>query len=404
MSSQSAEKESLESKREMYETMGMMRHEGPIGGLWTFNAEYGYLEAVLRGFRSGFLKDFEYRQIQQCENLEDIKLALGDTDYLNVLQQQQILTPDIMVNKCRDKYVAEFKYLQSQATGALSTFLEFITYEHLIKSISFVISSLIKGSDVETLLPKCHPLGRSPHLKQIMTFENFENADGLVELYRTVLVDTPVAGYFEKYFNSELKSEEKKDVHDIQKVYNEVEIDIITNMIEKLWLEDFYAYTQSLGGETALIMKELLEFEADKRAINITLNSFMSNLNDPQHRATRQSLYCSFGTLYPDATMKEFSTVSNMQALAQKLEPYPVFRELLRRGQDPGTSFQDQLLAHEVKLNRAAFDGQSHFAAFYAFTKLKAQEERNLRHIFNCIHQRREAKDIRWINIFTHKA
>ncbi len=92
------------------------------------------------------------------------------------------------VNKCRDKFVAEFKYLQSQATGALSTFLEFVTYEHLIKSISFVISSLIKGADVELLLPKCHPLGRSPHLKQIMTFENFENADGLVELYRTVRV------------------------------------------------------------------------------------------------------------------------------------------------------------------------------------------------------------------------
>ncbi len=62
-----------------------------------FNAEYGYLEAVLRGFRSGFLKDSEYRQICQCENLEDVKLALGDTDYLNVLQNQAILTPDIMV-------------------------------------------------------------------------------------------------------------------------------------------------------------------------------------------------------------------------------------------------------------------------------------------------------------------
>ncbi len=106
----------------------MMRHEGPIGSLWTvralhciafyiktervtgfdvwsvvglqFNADYGYLEAVLRGFRSGFLKDVEYRQICQCENLEDVKLALGDTDYLNVLQNQAILTPDIMVYQC----------------------------------------------------------------------------------------------------------------------------------------------------------------------------------------------------------------------------------------------------------------------------------------------------------------
>ena len=54
---------------------------------------------------------------------------------------------------------------------------------------------------------------------------------------------------------------------------DEVEIDIITNTLQKLWLEDFYRYTQSLGGETAIIMKELLEFEADRRAISITINS-----------------------------------------------------------------------------------------------------------------------------------
>ncbi len=63
----------------------------------------------------------------------------------------------------------------------------------------------LSGADAETLLSKCLPLGSSPHLRSIMTFENFDNSDGLVELYRTVLVDTPVAPYFEKYFNSEVR-------------------------------------------------------------------------------------------------------------------------------------------------------------------------------------------------------
>jgi len=203
---------------------------------------------------------------------------------------------------------------------------------------------------------------------------------------------------------SAFQEKTKKDAHHIQNVYNETEIDVIDNMLQKLWLEDFYVYTQSLGGETAIVMKELLEFEADKRAIAITLNSFMSNLNDPDQRVTRKALYCNFGSLYPEATQKEFMTVGNMQQLAQKLEAYPVFRELLRRAQsESNTSFLDQLLMFEVKLNRAAFDGQSHFAAFYAYCKLKTQEERNLRHIFSCIFQKRDAKDIRWINIFTSK-
>jgi len=389
-----------ENKRELFESQNLVRKEGPIGGLLTFNAEYGFLEAVLRGFKSGFLRDNEYRQLCNCDNLEDVKLSLGDTDYLNVLQSQAKLTPDIIANKCRDKFVAEFQFLRSQAVGQLSSFLEFITYEFLIHSISLIISSIIKGANVEELIQKCHPLGRSPQLKAIMTFDNFENADGLVELYRTVLVETPVAPYFEQYFSSNLKTDSPG--REIQKVYNEVEIDIIENMIQKLCLEDFYAYTQTLGGETAAIMKELLEFEADKRAINITLNSFNSNLNDPQNRASdRKNLYCCFGKLYPEATMSSFVKVSNPQQLAAALQPYKVYNDMIQKSQDPELrSLPDDLLNYEVQLNRQAFDSQSHFASFYGFVKLKQQEERNLRHILNCIDQRRDPKEIRWVNIF----
>ena len=147
----------------------------------------------------------QYRQLCQCETLDDVKLCLGDTDYLNVLSNASKLTPEIILKRCEDKFVHEFQFLQSQAVGALATFLDFITYEDLISNISFIITSLIKGADPSTLLSKCLPLGRSPHLKQVMTFENADSGDGLVELYRTVLIDTPVASYFETYFNSEVR-------------------------------------------------------------------------------------------------------------------------------------------------------------------------------------------------------
>ncbi len=45
-----------------------------LGDLTTFNAEHGYLEAMVRGFRSGFLREYEYRQLTQCDVLEDVKV------------------------------------------------------------------------------------------------------------------------------------------------------------------------------------------------------------------------------------------------------------------------------------------------------------------------------------------
>src|ERR1700742_1746970 len=106
-----------DNKRDLYESLWLVRQEGPIGGLMTFNVDYGYLEAIVRGLRSGFLKSFEYRQLSQCETLEDVKLTMGDTDYMNVLQNLNKLTPEIILKKCEDKFVAEFNFLQSQSAG-----------------------------------------------------------------------------------------------------------------------------------------------------------------------------------------------------------------------------------------------------------------------------------------------
>lgn len=401
MSQTIAQTAAEDAKRDVYDALWWVRQDDEIGGLSSFNCHWGYVEAIVRGFRSGFLKSFEYRALTQCESLEDVKLALGDTDYLNVLQSSAKLTPELILKRCEDKFVAEYQFLQGQATGQLSSFLEFITYEDLIANISFLITSMIKGSDPVALLPKCLPLGRSPHLRSVLTFENFENSDGLVELYRTVLIDTPVAAYFETYFNSELRSDAPS--REIQRVYNEVEIDLITAMLHKLWLEDFYAYCQGLGGETAAIMHELLSFEADRRAISIMINSFNTNLNEPSNRdSERKKLFCNFGRLYPEATLIKFSQVGDMNSLMAALEPYKHFSDLFRAAQEnTGKTLEDLLYEEEVRLARSAFDGQSHFASFYGFVLLKKQEMRNIKWILSCINQKRDQKDFsKWIKTF----
>jgi len=386
-----------DQKRDFYEQESYVRYSGPVAGITIWNAEYGFLEAVLRGFRSGFLKEFEYRQLCQCTNLEDFKLTLGDTDYAQSLSSVSMLTPDIIQDKVWEKYVSEFQFIRDQAVGPLASFLDFITYEFLISNISFLVTSLIRGSDTSTVLAKCNPMGYFPRLKSVLSFEN--TAEGLVDLYRTVLVDTPVSSYYEKYFNQEILSDDP--YHNIEQAYNEIEIDVINNMLQKYWLEDFYRYVQELGGETAAIMTELLEFEADRRAIEITVNSFGSQLNDQFRRdSERKALYCNFGKLYPEG-IEMFSKVGDMATLTDMLSKYDTFHKLWTKAQSEGRSLQDALHSYEVHLNRLAFESQSHFACFYAYGKLKQQEKRNLYWIASCINEGRDQKDFnRWVKIF----
>jgi len=409
MSSDQKRAEEKKNRQEMLIEASLIRKGGSHGGLMTFNAEFGYLEALVRGYKSGFIKESEYRALCNCDNLDDVKLTLGDTDYVSVLSQQAKLTPDSILNKIVQKTIDEFNFLRAEAVGQLSTFLDFMTYEYVIKNVCFVISGLLKGADPEALLAKCHPLGQSPHLKAVLTFESQTSSDGLVDLYRTVLVETPVARYFEIYFNLELKSDQP--TREIQRVYNEAEIDVVTTMLQKLWLEDFYKYCLALGGETAATMAELLEFEADRRTISIILNSFdVSELNDPQSRDNdRKALFCNFGKLYPECTLPNtrFSKASDAASLQSALEPYNVYRNIWKKAQETAEarrSFNERLtdlfFEHEVKLLTLAFMGQSHFACFYAYVKLKEREHANLKWILACINQKRDSKDLnRWIKI-----
>ena len=128
----------------------------------------------------------------------------------------------------------------------------------------------------------------------------------------------------------------------------------------------------------------------------LQMNSFGTDLND------RQDLYCSFGTLYPEATLGRFNSVSDMASLTQELSKYKVFSDLLRKSQEGGQGITELLFQHERDICVRAFESQSHFACFYAFTKLKQHEERNLRWILSTIEQGRDAKakESRWIKIF----
>jgi V-type H+-transporting ATPase subunit d len=375
--------------------------QGTHGGLATFNVQHGFIEALVRGMRCSFLADADYHHITQCETLEDVKLNLSETDYADAVADMANLNPADLQSAAIEKLVAEFKYLRSQATEPLSTFLDFITYEYMIENIMLLLKGALSGRDINELLAQCHPLGmfKDSTMRSIPTFE--PNAKGFADLYQTVLVDTPVGPYFAMF----LQESSNSMGGEVRNVIEEVEIEIIKSSLIKYWIEDFTQYVMKLGGETAEVMGDLLKVRADTNAINITLNSFGTPLNEPAMRSSdRKRLYPAVGYLYPTGTAM-LSDVSSEEELGRVLDLFPKYACIWNvHAANSDKSIDDAFYERDVQALELAFESQMHFGCFYAYVKLKEQEIRNMVWITECILQQQKDEINKFVPVFSRHA
>ncbi|KAK3036663.1 hypothetical protein RJ639_030232 [Escallonia herrerae] len=299
----------------------------------TFNIHGGYLEAIVRGHRSGLLTAADYNNLCQCETLDDIKMHLSATEYGPYLQNEPSpLHTTTIVEKCTLKLVEDYKHMLCQATEPLASFLEYIT--------------------IATLAV----------------------AQNMRELYRLVLVDTPLAPYFSECITSE-------DLDDMN-------IEIMRNTLYKAYLEDFYKFCQKLGGATAEIMSDLLSFEADRRAVNITINSIGTELT----RDDRKKLYSSFGLLYPYGH-EELAVCEDIDQVRGVMEKYPPYQSIFAKLSYGESQMLDKAFyEEEVKRLCLAFEQQFHYGVFFAYMRLREQEIRNLMWISECVAQNQKSR------------
>ncbi|CAE7209114.1 unnamed protein product [Rhizoctonia solani] len=338
-----------------------------------FNVSGGFLEGVLRGYKAGLLTQSHYANLTQCETLEDFRMQLAATDYGNFLANEPLpISTSTIADKATQVLVDQFNYLRNNAVEPLSKFLEYMTYAYMIDNVVLLITGTLHERNTNELLQRCHPLGVFDTMPALCVATTVE------ELYQTVLVETPLAPYFRDCLSA-------SDLDDLN-------IEIIRNTLYKAYLEDFHAYTQSLGSPTDEVMDRILSFEADRRTINITINSFGTDLSKEQ----RAKLFPTIGRLFP-AGNNQLAKADEIEAVKAVCEYVPQYRSFFEPGtsgqadDDGAASLEDRFFATEVHLNKLSFLQQFQYGVFYSYIKLKEQEIRSITWIAECIAQ--DARD-----------
>lgn len=299
----------------------------------------------------------------------DVKLQLGPAygDYLASLPPNP--STSALADKAMDKLVAEFRYLQANATGSLAKFMEYLTYAYMIDNVALLITGTLHERDTRELLERCHPLGWFETMPALCVATNIE------ELYNSVLIETPLAPYFKGSLSHQ----------DL----DELNIEIVRNTLYKNYLEDFHRFVNEdsdiKGTPTNEVMNEILEFEADRRSINITINSFGTELT----KTDRKKLYPNFGRLHPEGTLM-LSRADDPEGVRIAVDGVSDYRSMLDQtgmgassggignqsggiGGDEGKSLEDLFYQREMEISKLAFTYQFTHSIVYAWLRLREQ-------------------------------
>lgn len=306
----------------------------------------------------------------------DLKLQLSATDYGNFLANVPgALATSTIQEKAFGKLIDDFRYIRAQAVEPLSTLMDYITYGYMIDNVALLITGTVHERDRSEILERCHPLGWFDTLPALSVATDVES------LYDTVLVDTPLAPYFKDCFSAE--------------ELDDLNIEIIRNRLYKAYLQDFYKFAKTLPNPSDEILCRLLEFEADRRTVNIAINSIGTELS----KDDRLSLIPEFGSLYPTAT-ELLVRAEDVEQIRFAVETSGGIFDSSLFDTSNNQSLEDHFYKREMELCKGAFTQQFTYSTVWAWIKTREQEIRNITWIAECISQNQKERINSYIAVF----
>ncbi|XP_029166594.1 V-type proton ATPase subunit d1-like [Nylanderia fulva] len=326
--------------------------------------KYGHIIAKIHGKSQVLLKESDYLALQQCDALDEVILKLQSFPYSKYLSEDMKFTKKEFTKRLTKSMIDEFTqlYLQnSKEDEELCDLLGYFINHYKIQNFIYLLASKQEDPDLGRSFENIEEIGRFNELNTL------KFANDMVDVYKFCVESTFLKDYYHKIHI-------ERDIH-------KNDFQILHSYLLKHHIDTFYEKCKR--SSTLGYMKTILEFEGDRRIIEIVLNTLNNSEIVNKKRAE----------MFPNTSSmdlgirKKLSSCTSVDELRGVLSTHPFYRKMVTVEDE---EILNALVELEMRIYVTSFTVYNDLSCIYSYFKMKEQEVKNILWIIECILQERK--------------